>query len=192
MLVLLLSLIISHSSLLTAGFSSHSGICSIQKQITAPTGRSTCIHYSLPSENVGADQELSEPIIPTVSSKFFQLEEKEDKETATTELFLGKDGTINFSDTDGPLPTRTTGQWIQTGDEVQIKIKRTFGGGRPGSDMGEFEFDVKRTLSGFLESVGGILTVTGIIHQEDEVRGDVEVGFFSMIDTTTAKLGDAD
>lgn len=129
---------------------------------------------------------------PLVMSKFFQLEEKEDKESCSTEIFLSNDGSVTVGDTDGPLPLQASGTWKQTGEKFNMTIKRTFGSGQEGRDVGEFKFDVERVYIGFLEYVGGSIAVDGSMHLKDESRGDMEVGYFSMIDTTESKLGSED
>lgn len=68
-----------------------------------------------------------------------------------------------------------------------MTIKRTFVAGnnkRQDTDMGEFSFDVERVFAGTMEYVGSILAVKGSIVMPGEIFGDVEVGYFSMIDTT--------
>lgn len=129
------------------------------------TTRATSTLYSEPSAGAEIGTGLSEPDSDSsVASKFFQLEEKEDKDSCTTELFLAKDGTVTLAETDGPLPVRATGVWSQQGNEFRMKIKRTFNGGQPGRDVGEFLFDVERGFTGFLEIVGGLTCVDGSMH----------------------------
>ncbi len=117
--------------------------------------------HSMPSANSGT--ELTEPGA-SVASKFFQLEEREDKDSSTTELFLSNDGTIALSESDGPPPVRATGTWSQQGNELKMTVTRTFNAGQPGNDMGEFLFDVKRSYTGYLESVGDLVSVSGSMH----------------------------
>lgn len=102
--------------------------------------------------------------VPLVVSKFFQLEEKEDRESCSTEIFLSNDGTVTIGDTDGPLPLQGSGTWKQTGQKFDMTIKRTFGSGQDGSDVGEFKFDVERGYVGFLETVGGSIAIQGSMH----------------------------
>lgn len=74
-----------------------------------------------------------------------------------------------------------------------MKITRRFGTGSDGRDMGEFCFDVERSYEGLVNTVGEkTLGVEGAMHLVDEFRGDLKVGFFSMIDTTAAKFGEED
>ena len=45
------------------------------------------------------------------SVEYYQLEELEDKETCTTELFLREDGVVDFGETDGPKYIAAAGTW---------------------------------------------------------------------------------
>lgn len=76
-----------------------------------------------------------------------------------------------------------------------MSISRIFDTGKPASaftDVGEFSFSVDRELKGEVALVGHQLAMSGSIYDVDEVFGDRQVGFFSMIDTTDAKLGHED
>jgi hypothetical protein len=109
--------------------------------------------------------------VPLVVSKFFQLEEKEDRENCSTEIFLSNDGTVTIGDTDGPLPLQGSGTWKQTGEKFDMIIKRTFASGQDGSDVGEFKFDVERVYVGYLETVGGSVAIQGSMHLKVRVFG---------------------
>lgn len=165
-------------------------------QDSPDTNPRLCIHTKLwslsSSSKVPEPSESSGTNVPLVTSKFFQLEEKEDKESSSTEIFLSNDGTVTLGDTDGPLALQATGTWSQDNEKFEMTIKRTFQSGQDGSDVGEFKFDVVRGYVGFLESVGGSIAISGSMHLKDEYRGDMEVGYFSMIDTTESKLGSED
>ena len=110
--------------------------------------------------------------ITTAQSKFFQLEEMEDKDTCTTELFLSNDGSVTVGDSNGPPPIAASGRWEQFPAKEGTKtfrmtISRTFGGGRPGTegtDMGEFTFQVERLFTGVISSAGESVSVAGTIH----------------------------
>ena len=102
--------------------------------------------------------------VSSVASKFYQLEEREDAEECTTEIFLMGDGTVNVSDTNGPPPLKAMGSWSQNGDEFRMNIKRTFGTGHDGSDLGEFQFEVERNYVGIVESVAGLVSMDGSMH----------------------------
>jgi hypothetical protein len=122
-------------------------------------------------------------------SKFFQLEEMEDREACTTEIFLANNGSVSVIGTNGPPPIESFGTWTQKNkDTFEMTIVRTYGTGNKGTDVGEFNFDVHRTFEGDISTVGGLLSVTGPIRMKDDFFGDVNVGYFSMIDTTAAKL----
>uniref|UniRef100_A0A7S2P4Y7 Uncharacterized protein n=1 Tax=Leptocylindrus danicus TaxID=163516 RepID=A0A7S2P4Y7_9STRA len=122
------------------------------------------------------------------NEKYFQLEELEDKETATTEILLKSDNTVEFGETDGPRPISCTGTWEHDEDSFKLVLNRTFSAGRSASestDVGEFTFTVNRTLNGEVTSVGDNFAVTGSINCEDIGN----VGYFNMIDTTDERLG---
>eukprot|EP00529_Nitzschia_sp_RCC80_P021941 CAMPEP_0113484276 /NCGR_PEP_ID=MMETSP0014_2-20120614/23877_1 /TAXON_ID=2857 /ORGANISM="Nitzschia sp." /LENGTH=391 /DNA_ID=CAMNT_0000377871 /DNA_START=142 /DNA_END=1317 /DNA_ORIENTATION=+ /assembly_acc=CAM_ASM_000159 len=123
-------------------------------------------------------------------NKYYQLEEMEDRENSTTELFLKEDGQILIGETDGPLWTEAVGTWkIRPGtDDFTMNIKRKFQSGNDGSDMGEFEYELERTYIGDMTAVGESVAVTGVMHCTDVLSGeDQEVGFFNMIDGTDAR-----
>jgi len=75
-------------------------------------------------------------------AEYYQLEEMEDKDTCTTELFLRADGVIEFGDTDGPQPNHSEGRWtVPDGtNDYSMEIKRRFGAGQSNTDVGEFDF----------------------------------------------------
>lgn len=124
-------------------------------------------------------------------NKYYQLEEMEDRENCTTELFLKEDGTVLVGDTDGPLWTDAKGEWMiapGTNDFV-MTITRTFGAGQENSPMGEFEYQLERTFQGDMTEVGESVAITGVLLSEDPMTGeDKEVGFFNMIDGTDVRL----
>lgn len=136
-------------------------------------------------------------MVNSVVERYFQLEESEDQETCTTELFFNADGSIFLGETDGPLPTRASGTWQQDphDDSITMNISRTFNAGQPQTeftDMGEFHFTVERIFEGQVSNVGAVLGLTGSIYDVDDVFGDRQVGFFNMIDTTDVKLNKND
>jgi hypothetical protein len=95
----------------------------------------------------------------------------EDKETCTTELFLAKDGSVTVSETNGPPPIQSSGQWKVIpnsndigNDKFEMNIVRTYGSGLSSSDVGEFTFDVERTFIGDMSVVGGLVSVEGSMH----------------------------
>jgi len=111
----------------------------------------------------------------------------EDQDTCTTELFLKDDHTIEFGQTDGPVYLDATGTWnVPPGtDDYTMVIKRTYGSGSDGRDMGEFTYKVTRTYIGEMTNVGASVGITGVAHTlGPSVEGNQEVGFFNMIDGT--------
>mmetsp|Transcript_13562 Transcript_13562/g.19836 ORF Transcript_13562/g.19836 Transcript_13562/m.19836 type:complete len:203 (-) Transcript_13562:124-732(-) len=129
--------------------------------------------------------------IPSMSSKFFQLEEREHSESSTTEIFLRKDGSVSLAESDGPPPLQASGTWIQNGDKLEMRIERIFVGGHKGTDIGEFHFKVERTYRGNLSFIGNTILMEGSMHLVDDVpQLDFAVGFFSIIDTTNVRLGE--
>jgi len=131
------------------------------------------------------------------NNKYFQFEEMEDNESCTTEIYLNDDGSVDVSmtETDGPLPKATFGTWkvLEEGGEdddspppFEMLIGRTFGTGiGMGEDAGSFT--VERTFRGYVTMVGDAVAISGSMHILDDVKGDIDVGYFSMIDTTDAK-----
>lgn len=128
------------------------------------------------------------------SEKHFQLEESEDAETSTTEVFLRRDKTVEIGETDGPVFIDASGTWEHGPDgHFQMKLKRTFEAGKGPSkaqDMGEFNYVVERTFTGDLGKVGASVAASGSIHCQDEQLGDEEVGFFNLIDTHKGEKGE--
>ena len=115
-------------------------------------------------------------------NKYYQLEEMEDKETCTTELFLLEDGGVEFGETDGPLPKECLGSWqvFPGTDNFKMDIVRKFSTGTSGRDMGEFDYEIVRSFVGEMTEVGSSVGISGVM-----VSGDnQEVGFFSMIDVS--------
>ena len=86
-----------------------------------------------------------------IGSKFFQLQEMEDKESCETEIFFHDDGTVDCIGTDGPPPIEAKGKWEEIGnDGVKFVLVRTYEAGEEktaSTDMGEFTFDVTRILA---------------------------------------------
>lgn len=97
---------------------------------------------------------------------------------------------MTFGETDGPEPAECVGQWSEGVDgSFKMSISRRFDGGQAASeatDMGEFSFEVIRTLIGEIAMTGEAVSVEGSLHYEDESLGDRSVGFFTMIETDAA------
>jgi hypothetical protein len=72
-------------------------------------------------------------------------------------------------------------------------LKRVYQGGEPplkSTDVGEFKYEVKRSYEGELSHVGAEMAITGgKIHLFDDELGDEAVGFFNLLDTTSARPG---
>merc|ERR1719409_1113653 len=124
--------------------------------------------------------------------KTYQLEELEDQETCTSEVFLQADRTIYFGDTDGPIPVECEGRWDVEPEtnSFRMAIKRTFGTGSDSRDMGEFSFDVEKLYMGEMTMVGESVAIQGTVLVRDEFNPEVEkeVGYFNMIDGTQDRL----
>jgi len=141
----------------------------------------------------------------------------EDKDTCTTELFLTLDRTVEFGDTDGPIPLESSGSWEVAPDtnDFSMTVTRKFNTGAESTDMGEFTYERKlfsdnvcrfsgsikfnhsifasavvRTYTGEMTKVGDAVGITGVMHNMDDLLGDEEIGFFNMIDATDERVGD--
>jgi len=138
-----------------------------------------------------------------ILNKYFQLEELEDKETCTTEVFLNADRTVTVGKTDGPVFKEASGTWefnsmLDGGRNFKMTLRRTYDAGKESSkrtDMGEFDFTVTRTFTGQISYVGSKVGVEGVIHDAGILQdvggdGDREVGYFEMIDVTKERLGE--
>jgi len=124
-------------------------------------------------------------------NKYYQMEELEDAENCTTELFLKEDGTVDIGMTDGPLFTKAVGNWEIQNNDFAMTITKTFASGNENNDMGEFSFDVERVFEGEMTVVGGTeVAINGKIFAEDIItdKYEKEVGFFNMIDGTEQRL----
>jgi len=124
-------------------------------------------------------------------NKYYQLEELEDADNCTTELFLKEDGTVEIGETDGPLFTKAVGNWEVQENSFAMTITKTFTTGNEKNDMGEFSFDVERVFEGDMTVVGGTeVAINGKILAEDIIteKHEKEVGFFNMIDGTDVRL----
>jgi hypothetical protein len=121
--------------------------------------------------------------------KYFNLEELEDAESCLTEIFFNPDGTIKIGVTDGPIFKEGGGEWEldEATGAFKMVMSRKYETGRDTknpTDMGEFSFTVERAYTGTVTAVGGYLAFEGVMHAIDETFGDLQVGFFEMIDTT--------
>jgi hypothetical protein len=116
----------------------------------------------------------------------------EDKDNATTELFLKIDGTVEFGDTDGPRWISARGEWsvAPNTDDFTMKITRHFRAGVDNTDMGEFEYELERIYVGDMTMVGACVAITGVMRIPE--MSEREVGFFNMIDATNVRDGSDD
>jgi len=125
--------------------------------------------------------------------KYFQLEELEDKEDCTTEVFLRHDNTAVVGETTGPIFVSASGTWEQKlNGTFRMVIKRTYDAGRErhaSTDMGRFQFEVERSYVGEITKVGASAAVAGTMHHLSEF-GDQQVGYFNLIDTSSARVGE--
>lgn len=127
-------------------------------------------------------------------NKHFQLEELEDADSCTTDIFLNSDNTLTVGETDGPrflsgegtwtTSTTTTSPSSNDDDEYnktlfEMILNRRYQTGKEGkqtTDIGEFEYNVERTFRGELTLVGGTaLAMNGEILDVDEMFGDRRV-----------------
>jgi hypothetical protein len=116
--------------------------------------------------------------------KHYQLEELEDSETCTTDIFLNDDSTLLVGETSGPLYLSGSGSWstesAANGKTLfEMELNRRYNTGKEASqktDIGEFNYDVTRTFRGELNLVGGtVLAMNGEILDVDVVFGDRRV-----------------
>jgi hypothetical protein len=102
----------------------------------------------------------NDPAYP--GEKHFQLEELEDAETCTTDIYLNSDNTITVGTTNGPLFVSGKGTWSTSSSDgkalfemIMTRRYQTGNEGKHKTDIGEFEYDVERTFRGELTLVGG-------------------------------------
>jgi hypothetical protein len=123
-------------------------------------------------------------------NKYYQLEELEDKDTCTTELFLLEDGKVDIGKTDGPIWSDAIARWavIPGSNNFIMGITRIYRGGQSKTDMGEFAYELHRTYTGEMTKVGDSVAITGVSTGHDEYGNNgIEVGFFNMIDGTDVR-----
>jgi hypothetical protein len=125
--------------------------------------------------------------------KYYQLEELEDADHCTTELFLQADGVVSVGQTDGPAYLSAIGTWeVQPNtDDFRMVITRAYKAGSKGRDMGEFDYQIPRTFLGEITAVGESVAVNGVIHAEANVDfgadSESAPGYFNMIDATDVR-----
>uniref|UniRef100_A0A7S2HD48 Uncharacterized protein n=1 Tax=Helicotheca tamesis TaxID=374047 RepID=A0A7S2HD48_9STRA len=126
--------------------------------------------------------------------KEFQLEEKEDRDSERTEIWLNEDRTVTIGKTDGPPCKSFSGNWhiLETATEAdkpfRLRLDRTYEAGRHTGehDIGQFDYNVRREFWGNIGRVGESVSVSGIMHGLDEsARIDCELGYFALIDAAS-------
>ena len=127
----------------------------------------------------------------------FQLEEREDVDTEATDIWLNPDGSVTVGQTDGPPVVAYEGKWsiLETASEAdkpfRMRLDRSYEGkptqGTRPTDMGEFQYHVKREFWGNVQRIGDQFQVEGVIHGLDNDRHEevvYEVGYFALIDSS--------
>lgn len=142
-----------------------------------------------------ADPKLKEAL----AGRDYQLEEREDKDSELTELWLNDDGTVTLGKTDGPPVKSYEGKWsiLDTATEAdrpfRLRLDRTYESATPSTgktDAGEVDYHVKREFWGNVGKIGDVVEVEGIMHGLDEAAEvDCEVGFFALLDAASADDG---
>jgi hypothetical protein len=127
------------------------------------------------------------PADVNIEGRYFQLEEMEDAESRMTGILLHDNHTVSSWISDIPSCTNVDGTWEQRHDgRFAMNLIRTYSAGHKQNsftDMGEFEFTMERLYLGDMSFVGAKIEVHGSVYISDEVVGDEEVGYFSMLDT---------
>lgn len=116
-----------------------------------------------------------------LADREFQLEEREDQDSAVTDIWLNGNGSVNLGPTDGPLPKSYTGSWsiLETAARedhpFRLLLDRTY----EAKNNVAVEYHVKREFWGNVGQVGDVQEIEGIIHGMDERNNiDCEVFFF--------------
>eukprot|EP00980_Cylindrotheca_fusiformis_P002607 scaffold618_cov130-Cylindrotheca_fusiformis.AAC.11 len=127
--------------------------------------------------------------VAMLAGKVFQLEEREDRDTEQTRIWLHPDGTVKLEDTDGPQFTSAEGRWsiVNSPDSpFRMLIDRTYTGGmerKEVTDVGEFDYTVRREFVGDVQAIGKVADVEGVVYLLDKAdQREFEVGYFAMID----------
>ena len=132
-----------------------------------------------------------------MENEYFQLEELEDSESCTTEIYLQSDGEVVIGQTDGPIFVNAKGIWELSADnKFRMSISRSYKTGQSGTDMGEFMYSTERIFLGEITSIGSAVGIAGAIlpgsdsgiHFGDGFDPTYEIGYFNMIDTTSARI----
>ena len=133
----------------------------------------------------------------SLAGREFQLEEREDRDSSYTDLWLNQDGTVTMGVTDGPKPVSYQGDWhvletatTEADRPFRLRLDRTYENPNPHTgetDTGPFDYHVKREFWGNVGPVrhADSVEVEGVIHRLDELNNlDCEVGYFALVDST--------
>jgi hypothetical protein len=129
--------------------------------------------------------------VSVLAGKEFQLEEREDRDSEQSRLWLNADGTVTLQDTDGPQFTTFEGRWsvvdIPGEKQFRMLLDRVYGGGmkaRFTTDVGEFDYTVRREFFGdVVQVVENVVGVEGVVHLLDNADDkDYPVGYFALTD----------
>ena len=162
----------------------------VAESYNPPTGSGAPFAPAAPATTYAYESNLdvNDPAYP--GNKHFQLEELEDAESCTTDIFLNSDNTLTVGETNGPRFLSGGGTWAtsQGNDNGNTSFEMILGRkymtgkeGKQDTDIGEFEYDVEGTFRGELTLVGGTaLAVNGEILDVDETFGDRRVSCYWM------------
>jgi hypothetical protein len=135
---------------------------------------------------------MNNPSLVDVSGKYFQIEEMEDRDRSTTEVFLNADRTVSLLQTDGPLHKKAVGSWqFLPNGLFEMTLNRSFEAGQPTKEptkLGMFQFTTTRIFRGTMAHVGAKTSMEGTIIDVSSDGEERSVGFFEMIDSTSEGL----
>jgi hypothetical protein len=130
----------------------------------------------------------------SIAGMYFQVEEMEDKDSCTTEVFLNSNNTVTLLETNGPVFVSATGSWNLEGDgSFEMTLSRTYEGGRSTKSLtgiGVFPYVTNRSFLGQLSKIGVKQGIEGSVYDIDSGSTERKVGFFEMIDTTVGADGE--
>ena len=84
---------------------------------TVPAAYASNVVFGNDDEAEVASEQLSQPL----AGLHLQLEELEDAETSTTEVFLNDDLTVTLGETDGPRYIASEGTWSESFNQGKIE-----------------------------------------------------------------------
>jgi hypothetical protein len=121
--------------------------------------------------------------VHAIADHSYQLEEMEDEASATSALFLRRDGSIAYGRTDGPEPATVRGVWVfdEYERELRMELERNF-------IDGDVAFSVRRVFKGHLDCAEDLdmPVFSGNIFRGEEDFWDPKaaLGHWSMIIAT--------